>query len=469
MSEMEIRNISYSTWMILVWMAIGMLFFSCEDSSDHSQRVQKMLSAAIAAEDSDAVMALDLYEEAYDVLRQYPDSNLESETHFRKGLLLLRNGLSEECIESMHKAFSIDSAQCDTMGMLKELSFIVFAHETRGHIEAARGTLSSVIDDLGNSSLQVYRNLQTDYYDRYLDLQNMINQLPKEEFEKLEYLTPKSMELFLVVRGWEAECANRLDDAIRSYSRLVDKKSSYVQSFALLRMAKLQMQTGKYEEATRSLEHYEQVNAQIRKREQTTKQLLKHHASYQDRRSQQEIERLSLISHRQVQIILAGLVLILFVVGISLLLVRIYRQRQIILRFRIEKMRQWREEYLRWKEQHPNAKQQTTTDSDIYYRLRQIVNGGDSTRITDEEWKAVEEAVLKVYPSFKNRLYDLCRLSEHDYHVCLLLKMEFRPTDIACLTVRSDEAISSTRRRLFERAFGHKGSPKDWDDVVKTL
>ena len=469
MRETKAEFLFCSKLMIIVWMVISYAFVSCIDPSSHTEQVQKMISAAIAAEDTDAVMALDLYEEAYDVLCQYPDSDLESEVHYRMGLLFLRNGLAEECIECMTSAFVLDSVQRDTMGMLRELGYIAFAYETRGHIEAARGTLSRVVDDLGNSPLQVHRDLQTDYYDRYLNMQEMKNQLPEEEFDKLEHLTPKSGELDLVVRGWNAERDSQLWDAIGWYRKLSNKRSSYVRSFALLRMAKLQIQMGQHIEATRTIESYEQVNAQIRKREQVTKRLLQHHAHYQDRRSQEKIGRLSLLSHRQGVALIWGAVVSLLVVGILLLVVRLYRQRQIILKFRIEKMRQWREEYLQRGEQQRKSLEEVASSSDIYRQLRLRVNGGDASHITAEQWQAIEQAVLQAYPSFKNRLYDLCRLSEHDYHVCLLLKMGFRPTDIAFLTIRSDEAISSTRRRLFERAFGRKGSPKEWDDVLKTL
>jgi hypothetical protein len=44
-----------------------------------------------------------------------------------------------------------------------------------------------------------------------------------------------------------------------------------------------------------------------------------------------------------------------------------------------------------------------------------------------------------------------------------------KPSDIARITIRSDEAITSTRRRLYERAFGRKGKPSDWDEVIKML
>ncbi len=97
------------------------------------------------------------------------------------------------------------------------------------------------------------------------------------------------------------------------------------------------------------------------------------------------------------------------------------------------------------------------------------LNGGDKLLMSHSDWDALEQAVLTTYPLFQQRLYELCRLSDHEYHVCLLLKIGFKPSDIARLTIRSDEAISSTRRRLYQRAFGKKGSPSEWDELIRTL
>ena len=132
-------------------------------------------------------------------------------------------------------------------------------------------------------------------------------------------------------------------------------------------------------------------------------------------------------------------------------------------------MRTWREEYLSKSEQQRQQSTDATAQTDIYRNLRQKLNGGDNKPLTDNEWKAVEASVLATYPAFKQRLFDFCRLSNHDYHICLLLKIGIKPSEIARLTFRSDEAISSTRRRLYERAFGQKGAPNSWYEVIKTL
>lgn len=48
-------------------------------------------------------------------------------------------------------------------------------------------------------------------------------------------------------------------------------------------------------------------------------------------------------------------------------------------------------------------------------------------------------------------------------------ELEISPIDIAKLTMHSKEAITSNRRRLYEKVFGKKGTPKDWDSFILSL
>jgi hypothetical protein len=51
----------------------------------------------------------------------------------------------------------------------------------------------------------------------------------------------------------------------------------------------------------------------------------------------------------------------------------------------------------------------------------------------------------------------------------MLIKIGIKPVDIAYLTSHTEEAISSTRRRLYERAFHKKGKPSDWDKTILSI
>ncbi|MBR1469726.1 MAG: hypothetical protein IJ605_06435 [Prevotella sp.] len=105
--------------------------------------------------------------------------------------------------------------------------------------------------------------------------------------------------------------------------------------------------------------------------------------------------------------------------------------------------------------------------SEIYGRMQQLLDRGDC--MGNNDWRRLAQVVNSVYTNFTERLYELYRMSDQDYHVSLLIKVRLQPKDIATLTAHSKESVASTRSRLYQKVFGRKGSSKDWDDFVLSL
>lgn len=448
--------------------AMCFAFFSCSTNNTASERANQLLSVAISVEDSNTVAALDIYEDVLDILLDNTDSILLRETYFRMGILMFRNALPDESIVLLNNAAHLDSALRDTTSLRKSLRSIALAYESIGQISKARETLHKIVHELPDDQSINYGNSHSDYYVRYNEMQAMKDEIEDAHIETIDRLTPKSTELEYIYKGWVAERSQDYDQALYNYSKLSRKYSYYVRAFGHLHTARIHMMLGNRDEAVKSFDLYEETNGLIRKAEKTSKQLLQHHASYQDRRAQKKIKRLT--TENEQLLITIGVITTsaIIVVAFLLLIIRINRQRQIILKFRIDKIRQWREEYLA--KGSPEKSQLSDAPlTGIEKTLKQKLNGSDAKSLTDYDWTLLEQHILALYPNFHDRLYDLCRLSSHDYHVCLLIKSGIKPSDIARLTIRSDEAISSTRRRLYQRAFGRKGAPSDWDEVIKML
>ena len=105
--------------------------------------------------------------------------------------------------------------------------------------------------------------------------------------------------------------------------------------------------------------------------------------------------------------------------------------------------------------------------SDIYQRLQDCLNSGRS--LTNNDWMKLTTLVDSIYTGFTEKLYDLYRMTEQEYHVSLLIKIRIQPKDIALLTAHSKESVATTRSRLYQKVFNKKGSSKDWDDFVLSL
>ena len=105
--------------------------------------------------------------------------------------------------------------------------------------------------------------------------------------------------------------------------------------------------------------------------------------------------------------------------------------------------------------------------SEVYRQLQDCLREGRN--LGHQEWTALGELVNSIYTDFTEKLYNLYRMSDQDYHVSLLIKVRIQPKDIALLTAHSKESVASTRSRLYSKVLGRKGSSKDWDDFILSL
>lgn len=62
--------------------------------------------------------------------------------------------------------------------------------------------------------------------------------------------------------------------------------------------------------------------------------------------------------------------------------------------------------------------------------------------INEEGWNSIDSSVNDIVESFKLRLYSLCRMSEQEYHVCLLVRLGVSTSEISSLIGRSASAVS---------------------------
>ena len=143
-----------------------------------------------------------------------------------------------------------------------------------------------------------------------------------------------------------------------------------------------------------------------------------------------------------------------------------HRRRQELMALRIQQLEEYRLSYEKTNKDEIIHTEQSIRQTPIFQRLAMM---DESDHPTDEDWQSLSDAINQTYPQFSSRLFSLCSLSPHEYRVCLLLKAGFEPVRISILTFRSKAAISVVRSRLYEKAFGKKGSAKDWDEVIKTL
>ena len=105
--------------------------------------------------------------------------------------------------------------------------------------------------------------------------------------------------------------------------------------------------------------------------------------------------------------------------------------------------------------------------SEIVIRFRDILVKNMNPTI--EDWNNLDNYINLQFPGFKKVLYNLTKLSEIEYHVCLLIKSKFTPNEIATIINRSRFSMASIRTRLYYKMFKEKGSTHEFDEFLSSL
>ena len=104
-------------------------------------------------------------------------------------------------------------------------------------------------------------------------------------------------------------------------------------------------------------------------------------------------------------------------------------------------------------------------------KLLEIVNGktGEVVHLTETDWGVLVSCVEKDSPGFKKKLLSSCKVTEQEYHVCILIKLNVPVRKISELIYVSPAAISNIRKRLIEKVKGSSGSAKECDAWLRSL
>ena len=86
---------------------------------------------------------------------------------------------------------------------------------------------------------------------------------------------------------------------------------------------------------------------------------------------------------------------------------------------------------------------------------------------TPEEWQRLQTMIDSQCDGLSQHLLSVYKLSQQELRVCLLIKAQFKPSEIAILTAHSKEAITSTRRRLYKKMTGLDGTPEMLDELIR--
>ncbi|WP_373761483.1 hypothetical protein [Jeotgalibaca porci] len=88
---------------------------------------------------------------------------------------------------------------------------------------------------------------------------------------------------------------------------------------------------------------------------------------------------------------------------------------------------------------------------------------------TTKEWNELRKSFMEIIPNFHEELMVKHGITLTDYEMCMLMRLGFKPLDIANLMKCQKSTVSTRRQRLFFKMFGRKDTDKELSKYLKSI
>lgn len=408
-------------------------------------------------EQGDAPQALACLKEAAELTT---DDSLCLAIYNDMGHLLFDEGLQEQALGAYQNAQEISRAMADTLGMAYAQFDIANIYRTRDDDDSCVyyfDTAMSLALSQGDSLLATdIRNQQAGYY------------LWHKDYERTRQLLSPSLSHDEEMTGGTCFMAADLyrqtgpADSTRYYCKLLlQNEETGLRQMGHKWLADLLLSEGQVEEAAKHLQQYELLTDTLMQ-ETDTEALRRISALYDYSQREQENARLE-----QRNIIAVAIIMVLILVLVAAMLY--FSRRRMKYRMKVQQLEHLLADYRQRDEKATERQNGIMADTPICRHINRLLSDSRQPSMTDEDWHILEDTFAKIHPTFLSRLQTFHKFSSHEMHICLLLRLGLQPAALAQLTAHSKQSVSSTRSRLFEKVFGQKGTPAQWDEFILSL
>ena len=465
----------------------------------------------------DAPQAVDSLQRALDILPQGEGDMLKSKIYSQMAMLFLYQHLYDEALVILRKAHAHNVATGNVRSRIFNLRDMADAYWGNNLPDSAIHYYQKANDlaiSVGNSDLSNMIQSQLAGLYSYLGKYELAKEALQHAF-KYKHKANRSAT-YSIAADIYLHCG-QMDSALYYYKHLLDIGNIYGKKIAYKSLAQMAMQNNDAKSALEYLYKYELYADSI---SQVTdlETVRRMHALYNYQLREKENTRLKVLNQQKQQLLNGVLIIGLVLLSLLFAYLQYIRRKRMELQIQLEKAERfkdelhrrseryikensakiaWLEEQLRESDASLQKQLEAQREAMLYEnkqaymaleRQKQVLaaigesgirkdilvklNTCDSCKkvLTAADWRAIEQEIESISPDFKVKLYNLySKLSENEYRICLLIKLGFQPTEVAKLTLHSKESVTSTRRRLYEKVFACKGSPKDWDEVIYAL
>lgn len=465
----------------------------------------------------DAPQALDYFERAIQALPEGEASILKGKIYSQTGTLFLYQDMYEEALKMFRLSYDCNIKVNNIYSQIFNLRDMGTSFRNMNQMDSAIYYFqrASQVAEANGQTNNMYM-VQTQLTSLYLQLEEYSLAQKAFEYGKLHKHKANKSSLYSIASKLYFH-TGKIDSAIYCFKQLLDFGTVYAKQEAYWYLAQVATQNKDTEKALEYIGQYNLYTDSIQ-RITNRETIRKMHALYNYKLRENENIRLKAENERKQAIVY-------YTVGIGCLLLALsfgsmqyYRRKKLELSIQLDKAKRLKEELqlkseqfvkenelkiarlekelqetdatlrkqleeekekmeyenklaqaaLRKQEQIAKAIEESDIKKEILHKLYTGDNGKNI--LTAADWEEIERQTEQMVPGFKQRMYELySKFSDYEYHICLLLKLDFQPGEIAKLTLHSKESVTSTRRRLYEKVFGQKGTPGDWDEIIRSL
>ena len=426
----------------------------------------------------DAPQALEYFHRALDALPDGTGSRQRPLINSQMGTLFSLQGMHDKAITCFQHALNDDKIRQDSVDILFDLQDLGFQYRNKQQID---------------SSLFYYRqalcmahNLQNSCFINMISAQiaGLYKQIGQYELAlktltpSLSYVRPQEASSIYSTASELYHRLGQTDSAIYYYKKMLEIGTVYAKQAACQGMALIAIERKQAEDAIYYSTQYQLYTDSVKKLTQT-ESVQKMQSLYNYQLRERENNRLEQDNLRKEIIIQAETFVCLLLLIAVYAIYYHYKKRKAELARNLRDLERAKEKKrllngsiqpYDWQQQQSQLLrnfQDTPICRMIEERLLEVEQR--TNILSEKEWQTFEATISHFYPTFVDDLRALHPFSKYELRVCQLIKANLNPAKIARLTNHSKEAVSSTRRRMYEKAFGRKGSPSDWDEYIMSI
>lgn len=417
---------------------------------------------------NDAPQALDYFQKAVDTDDESLFLHTKSKAYSQMGQLFIVQRLRENALESFRNSYEDDVKRNDTLGQIFNLRDIAFCLARTmpdsmpdKYYEAIRLAKAIHREDM---VADVHAQLADFYLGYYGDAKSA---LPHIRIA-INFDDPRNQRSVGVIASKVYKQLGDMD-SLHFFSR---RLLTLNDDLALQEAAKGLSDYYDYTHNMDSLHKYTQMYRQITdtiSQHSAEHAIAQMHSLYKYEKQEKTIIQLE--HKNQInKMLMIGLIVIFISVAIAAyIFIKNIRLRNESMKLKLEKYEA--------RFHHSDVKQENKQDivldkEPAVIRFKDLVNNLAVIKmetIKEDDWIYLRDAITKKYPTFEKELHELCKMSERDFHICLLLKAGFQSSDISKLLRITNNNLYSACRKLFKRSFGIEKSYNEWKNVIERI